>query len=38
LLLVYSLNSLSLDLHCPMFSVIFLKVVALRLALPHVVS
>jgi hypothetical protein len=31
-------KSLSLDSHCPMFSLISLKVLALRLALSHVLS
>jgi hypothetical protein len=38
LLLFYSLKSLSLDSLCPMFSLIFLKVLALRLALFYVFS
>jgi hypothetical protein len=38
LLLYYSLKSQSLDLHCPMLSLIFLKVLVLRLILSHVSS
>jgi hypothetical protein len=36
LLRFYSLTSLALDLHCPMLSLISLKVLALRLALSQI--